>query len=259
MALKAGYVGVKRWLYEALTKESAENAQGITNLWANNALMGAKNRVPFPYYDGMSKSADGVTFTVDENGVIDVDTSGQASTATTSFVLMNTTARYNDGYLLLGKSQYSNTDVRLQYYDATTGDGFNATEDGVLIQNTNGHNCRLVILVQSGKTISHAKFYPMISIATDPSTTYVPYAMTNKELTDNVQQLTGSADDQKTAINAIITAATGAADFAAFKTAMAAITPVTRSVAPETRGEVEDDPEPVTRKSTKKTTTKEGE
>lgn len=156
------------------------------------AVLGAKNRVPFPYHEGMSKSANGVTFTVDENGVIDVDTNGQASTATTSFAVMTTKARYNDGYLLSGKSQYANTDVKLQYYDETAGYGFDATEDGVLIQNSNGHNCRLVILVPSGKTISHAKFYPMLRLATDTDNTYVPYAMTNRELTEAIGSGGGS-------------------------------------------------------------------
>lgn len=78
--------------------------------------------------------------------------------------------------------------------------------------------------------------------------TYTPYSKTN-------QELTASAADQKTAINAIITAATSAADFAAFKTAMGAITPVTRSLslaaAPEeiVKDEIE---EPVVEKKTTK-------
>lgn len=63
----------------------------------------------------------------------------------------------------------------------------------------------------------------VFKLASDTDTTYAPYAMTNRELTN-------SAADQKTAINAIITAATGAADFDAFKTAIGAITPVTRSL-----------------------------
>ena len=48
--------------------------------------------------------------------------------------------------------------------------------------------------------------HPMLRLASDPDDTYVPYAMTNKELTEKVQ--------------GIIDAATNAADFAAFKTAI---------------------------------------
>ena len=94
----------------------------------------------------------------------------------------------------------------------------------------------------------------MLRLATDPVDVYVPYAMTNRELTD-------SAAEQKTAINAIITAATGAADFAEFKTAIGAITPVTRSIqaTPETREEItEPEEEPAVKKITtrKKSTAK---
>ena len=95
----------------------------------------------------------------------------------------------------------------------------------------------------------------MLTLATDTDINYVPYSMTN-------QELTASAADQKTAINAIITAATGAADFAAFKAAMEAITPVTRSLSrtasPEDVPEEVIEEKTVTKKTTKKTV-KEGE
>ena len=96
-------------------------------------------------------------------------------------------------------------------------------------------------------------FKPMIYLASNIVNDYVPFAMTNQQLTD-------SATDQKTAINAIITAATGAADFAAFKTAMGAITPVTRSLSltkEDMTDEVKEDVEPektVTKKRTTKKT-----
>lgn len=103
--------------------------------------------------------------------------------------------------------------------------------------------------------------YIMIYLATDTDSTYAPYAMTNKELTDAVATLNGSASDQKTAINAIITAATGAADFAAFKTAMGAITPVTRSiqVTLETREEIIEPVEEVKKTTTRKKSTAKAE
>lgn len=88
----------------------------------------------------------------------------------------------------------------------------------------------------------------LFTLATDTDRTVVPYALTNRELTE-------SAADQKTAINAIITAATSAADFAAFKAAMEAITPVTRSAAPEaTREVIEEEPVTVKKTTRKKST-----
>ena len=96
----------------------------------------------------------------------------------------------------------------------------------------------------------------LLRLASDPDTSWSAPAMTNQQLTGEVEILNGSALEQKTAINAIIAAATGAADFAAFKTAMGAITPVTRSAAPAATREVTEEvieEEPVT---TKKTTRK---
>jgi hypothetical protein len=102
----------------------------------------------------------------------------------------------------------------------------------------------------SGNTIHYKDI--MVKLASDPDDTYAPYAMTNRELTD-------STSDQKTAINAIITAATGAADFAAFKAAMGAITPVTRSLLlakEDITEEVKEDVEPEKTVNKKRTTKK---
>ena len=41
-------------------------------------------------------------------------------------------------------------------------------------------------VVASGKTANNDVFYPMLRLASDPDDTYVPYVMTNKELTEKV-------------------------------------------------------------------------
>ena len=49
----------------------------------------------------------------------------------------------------------------------------------------NGYNdIQISIFVRSGTTLSNAMVYPMIRLASDPDDTYVPYAMTNRELTE---------------------------------------------------------------------------
>ena len=118
---------------------------------------------------------------------------------------------------------------------------------------SDGWDTSCCILVPNGTVFSAAKtFKPQISFSADDP--YVMFAMTNRSLTL-------SAVDQRDMINSIISAATGAADFAAFKTAMGAITPATRSLAlsektldaPEL---TEDEPivkKTTTRKATKKT------
>ena len=124
------------------------------------------------------------------------------------------------------------------------------TGSGLTFELTKDSPVKLYLYTYQSYGTYDVTIYPQIVSVLNPNTTtFTQFAMTN-------QQLTASASDQKTAINAIISAATGAADFAAFKTAMSAISPVTRSAAPEERSLDVEEPVVVkktTRKSTKKT------
>lgn len=252
MALKAGYVGVKRWLYEKLQAITTKNVQDINGISETIAVTGMKN---FQKPDSLSSSeVRGVTFTpaYDSDGnLLYIEADGKAVGGNASYVVNNSNMKLPAGKYIFSAASggsastynawVSNWGDSKNYFDNGDGVEFTLSE-----AKTAGY-CALRVM--ENVTVNHVRYYPMVRSASDPSKVYAPYAMTN-------QQLTASVDDQKTTINAIISAATGAADFAAFKTAMAAITPVTRSVAPETRGEVTDDPEPVT-KTTRKSTKKE--
>lgn len=250
MALKAGYVGVKRWLYEKLQATAAKNVQDIANIWYSNTVVGAKN---FLKNNASSTEVNGITYTVNADGTIKA-----VGTATANAVLtLSNQNSYN--YADLAGKTFKLTggfsaDAYVECYFSNPQTWNRDTGSGKIFTfpDTETFTFNFTVAVRSGQTVDLV-FKPMLRLVSDESDVYAPYAMTN-------QQLTGSADDQKTAINAIISAATGAADFAAFKTAMAAISPVTRSAAPDTREAspevIADDPEPVT-KTTKKTTKKE--
>lgn len=49
---------------------------------------------------------------------------------------------------------------------------------------TDNNTIFVQIIIRSGQTVSNLTFYPMLSLASDPDDTYVPYAMTNRELTE---------------------------------------------------------------------------
>lgn len=248
MALRAGYYGVKRRIYEKALSD-------IDGLKSVDELTGAVNM--FVLVKG-SDTINGVTYTVNDDKTVTVN---NTATANSLFIA-------NDNLVLPAGVKYriskgikdTNPQVNVNAVNGTTfvKNLVNLTTQDYLefTPDYDGYDhLQVIIYVPNGTAISNKKISIMITLPNYIPDDYVPGAMTN-------QQLTASANDQKTAINAIISAATGAADFAAFKTAMAAISPVTRSVTPETRGEVEDDPEPVTKttRSTKKTaTTKEGE
>ena len=254
MALRAGYYGVKRRIKDKIEEIAAAWDTTIASLFprSEQAVLGAKNLLPS--YSG-TYTTGGVTYTADANGV--VTCSGTATG--TSFW------RKSYGSLTLKKGKYkiyggpdiatfAGNDVFVGLWNGTTyiTPDAGTTDTYTFTQDT---SVQFTIRIGSGIDISSYVFYPMIRLATDPDDTYVPYAMTNRELTLSEQ-------DQKTAINAIITAATSAADFTAFKTAMGAITPVSRSLsmaAPEeiVKDEIEDPV--VEKKTTKKKSTAKAE
>jgi hypothetical protein len=265
MALKAGYVGVKSWLYEKLQVTTSKNVQDIADIIDHEEATGVKNLLDVT---AATQEKGGLTFTVNADKSITIS----AGTSTSSIYLNLDYVNNSDltsknitafvGKKLKGVISPSNVGVGLAigyfkgdntYVDRITSDYIYTS--GAFEYPSAAVRTKNFLYIANNTTFANdTTIYPMITFE-DMSSDFAPFAMTN-------QQLTGSADDQKTTINAIITAATGAADFAAFKTAMAALTPLTRSAALDTREaspEVVEDPEPVTRKSTKKTTTKEGE
>ena len=71
---------------------------------------------------------------------------------------------------------------------------------------------RAYIVIKNGTTVSNKMFYPMLRLASDPDDTYQPYAMTNRELTEEKINLS----DLKTVVSA-------SSDFADFKTRIASL------------------------------------
>ena len=254
MALKAGYYGIK--------KNEKNKLPDIVSKWDNTvasiftqeeeAITGAVNFCPmFSDY-----TRNGVTFDVDDDGVISL--SGTTATADTNtgvqFVLKKGTYYLKGAPAGSALGEYdmyvlklSGTAIISREYDGSSENKFTIDTDTEVY---------VAVRVKQGSIDTTKKFKPMLSLSNDA--VYAPFAKTNATLTSDVVSLSGSAADQKTAINAIITAATEAADFAAFKTAMGSITPVTRSVQaiPEVQLEEQLEEQPVEKKKTTKKTTK---
>lgn len=277
MALRAGYYGIKRAFRDKLEQIIPSEASNVNplvlkaeveSLWYNNGFTGVHNFNTSNYE--VSGNAHGITWTIDSDGVIDAD--GTTDENSTSSFVNDFTAPITAQMIASGLNSsdqhvqmfpYDLTDSARPYKDSTKtarlGNNDNVWNGNELsFYMEKGHRyamyCRILKYTPTPTTITvdHQKFYPLIRLADDTSKVFTPYAKTN-------QQLTASAADQKTAINAIITAATEATDFAAFKAAMEAITPVTRTLsmaaAPE---EITEEPveEPVTKKRTTKKSTK---
>lgn len=288
MALKAGYVGVKRFIYEKLLKNVADNKTIIDGIGDNMRATGAVNLFPIKlstlkplntggtWEDNVYTYHDIVfTCTVNSAGyVTQIATSGTASTSNGAYLFILSGVpdflESDVDYFLSGcPTGGSTATYMIQYSNWTEGASYDKQDrgDGVVIRKiTDSTTQKMRIWLKNGVSGTNLVFKPMIILASYKDTDFIPYAMTNQQLTAEAATLEGVDDAHKTVINGIISAATGAADFAAFKTAMAALTPLTRSAAPDTREAspevIEDEPDPVTKttRSTKKTaTTKEGE
>ena len=137
-----------------------------------------------------SQTVDTLTATINTNKTVKLVTS--SATTQDNSIWLNTNVPLESGvsYILSGGNTINNdytiearafnkdTDIK-SLANVTTSLGVKFTPD------YNGYdNIRVRIWVKSGVSTSGRTIYPMIRLATDPDDTYVPFAMTNKELTD---------------------------------------------------------------------------
>ena len=77
--------------------------------------------------------------------------------------------------------------------------------DGVLIPAghfaDNADRIQIRISIAASYMASNLKFKPMLRLASDPDDTYVPYAMTNKELTEKTNELANNVNIINSALN----------------------------------------------------------
>lgn len=159
------------------------------DVFATMGANGAKNYLP---NKAASASASGVTFTVNSDGTVTADTNGGSASATAFLsIVPNNTFTLPKGtyYLSCGDAFIGNYNKYGMYLSdanstiATT----NNSNTFTLAADTLIKEAR--IFVASGQSVSNLVFKPMIRLATDPDSTYAPYAMTNKQLTDALAYL----------------------------------------------------------------------
>lgn len=227
MALRAGYYGVKRRIKDKIETIAAAWDTTIASLFPRSEqnVLGAKQ-----LFKPSALTVNGITVSV--NADDSIDASGTPTASTTSVRIFNPSVLLKKGSyratLISGTGIPSNATLQISTVIGGNWSRIatvNIGEDALFTLNADDIPIGISIgmTVTAGTAIDISDIKLLITLASDTDRTFSPYAMTN-------QELTASAVDQKTAINAIISAATGAADFAAFKTAMSAITPLTRSI-----------------------------
>lgn len=155
---------------------------------------GAKNKEPFDIdvvkalnttgtWTDNSYALNGITFAFADDGKVTV--SGTAS----ALCSINISGNYdlNGDYIITGcPSGGGSSTYSLRIYDSSATVVADDIGEGISFTANNLANCRTNIIVRKDAAFSTPiVFAPMIRDSKDPDATYQPYAMTNKELTEN--------------------------------------------------------------------------
>lgn len=177
MALKAGYIGVKRRIYEKLQATIIKNVQDISNIRSEQAALGARNLNATDYTK--SSALTNIVPTFNSDGSITVNGTTTAAETLAGGSGANFTAWYG------GKVRIADApaDVTMALYDATA--GANAGTAGQTVTMIAGHAYRLSITFAANKTFTNVTVNPLIVIASDPTNEPSPYVMTNLQLMNN--------------------------------------------------------------------------
>lgn len=151
--------------------------------WKKN---GAYNLLPMTYTNHV---ISGATAIVNADGSVTIDTAGSATTGVANFVWdVPLLGKVGEKYKLVGCPSGGGANTYyVNIYDNGWSDNTKDYGSGKEITIGTGIT-QAVISIRSGVTIDHLTFKPMLT--TDLNATYadyVPYAMTNRELTEEVQ------------------------------------------------------------------------
>lgn len=183
-----------------MIKETEAEISDIVNVY------GAKNLIPYPYYRPSGYTSGNMTGTYDANGVITINKT--ADTTTRYFAL------YNGEPFLLPNTTYT---LSLELTNATNtsvyvANGVGAGLDMAAIRNKatgkydvtfttpSTFDDNLIIGLYYGKDTveTNAIVKVMLRLASIQDDTWVPYAKTNKQLTDNLKVKTIELTNQTT-------------------------------------------------------------
>lgn len=203
---------------------AADSEQGTYKVDANTNIMipltnlnseisdivnvyGAKNLLPYPY-DDTTKTTNGITYTDNGDGTIKIN--GTCVNASAWFyirpqgLLKDVTDIKTPGTYIFSRG----TDAldTLQYYriyDITAGADLTGADRGNLTftvtEEQLTHTVTVGCWIKVGKTVNNIVMKPMIRLASIEDDTYVPYAKSNKELTDDIIPLNNSVADSNDA------------------------------------------------------------
>lgn len=160
--------------------------------YTDNAVLGAKNLLP---NNATSQTVNGVTFTKNADGTVTAN--GTASADISLFLLSgsrgNTFDDAGNTFTLSGRPLSGVTlnggtcQIYVGEYVGSSWVFHRDNGSGITFAYNSARTLdNACIWITSGVTLTNAVFKPMLRLATDTDDTYVPYAMTNRELTEGV-------------------------------------------------------------------------
>lgn len=155
---------------------------GLKNAFFKEIVSTGRNLIPYPYYDGMSKTENGITFIVNTDGTITVN--GTATDRAIYYIAGLYSVSPPKDCIMTGcpsgggRNTYSleayNED---QYYHSDVG-------SGTLIPAN--FACRVIIVIRQGTTVNNIVFKPMLNYGSS-ALPYEPYTQSVLSLPEAVE------------------------------------------------------------------------
>lgn len=160
---------------------------------------------------GTSQTIRNVTFTVNDDGTVSVDGTNNTSSSAVFYldILSADTASNYNGCILTGCPQGGSTSTYRLALQLNSGSFTSYASDignGATIHDVPSSDCRVVITVYPGATVNNLIFKPMICTAEDYaiSPEFVPYAMSNQELTKETETNKNNISKDEAAIAELV-------------------------------------------------------
>lgn len=166
---------------DATVDAQGESIDGIDAEIADmNNILGAKNFLP---NNATTQAINGITFTVNNDGTV---IANGTATANANLVLVSNLVLDAGSYILSGCPANGSVNTYYLYNDTVGSDYGNGFSFSYNIKTT---TVRFGIMIKSGTTVSNITFKPMIRLATIKDDAYVPYSMTNRELSSQISNI----------------------------------------------------------------------
>lgn len=136
------------------------------------ATRSGKNRLPYNYYDGNSKTVNGITFTVNKDRSI---TANGTATANASFSITNPNnyAIAAGSYKLIGENNtYTKQAIRGSYKKADGTITYIGSAIGSFTIPEGATNVHIYVVILQGETVNNVTFYPMLLNSTETDLTF---------------------------------------------------------------------------------------